>query len=146
MAESDFLDATGVKHQTGKADPASQKWADVMTSKYEELARVEPVFGQLRNCMDLAVVAALVVSHDLPGKAGASFASLMNADGVEAIALAAPKKVASRATLVRHRQWMVACGGVQINPWEIVQQSQQSDALAQARSKVSAPADQWWSN
>lgn len=146
MAENDFLDATGVKRQTGKADPATQKWADVMTSKYEELAQVEPVFGQLRNCMDLAVVAAIMVTHDLPAKAGATFASLMSAEGVEAIALDPPKRVASQATLVRKRNWIVACGGVQINPWSLVEQSRESDALAQVRSQTSVPAGQWWSN
>jgi hypothetical protein len=41
-----------------------------MTAKYEELSQKEAVFGQLRNCMDLAVIAALIVKERLPEKAG----------------------------------------------------------------------------
>ena len=34
----------------------AQKWADNMTAHYDELAVAEPVFGDLRNCMQLALV------------------------------------------------------------------------------------------
>ena len=38
-----------------------------------------PIFGQLRNCMELAIVAALIVKEDLPAKAGNSLPVLMDA-------------------------------------------------------------------
>jgi len=37
-----------------------------MTQHYPELALAEPVFGELRNCMELAVVGALArISHHM---------------------------------------------------------------------------------
>ena len=70
MTETDYFDANGIQHPTGKADAISQRWANMMTDRYEELARVDSVFGQLRSCMDLAVVAALMVKENLAEKAG----------------------------------------------------------------------------
>ena len=59
MTEEDFFTANGDREHTGKANPLAKKWADNMTAKYGELAVAEPIFGQLQNCMDLAVVGAL---------------------------------------------------------------------------------------
>ena len=52
---------------TAQASPLAQKWADNMTAKYEELATKEPIFAELRNCIDLAVVAALILKENLHG-------------------------------------------------------------------------------
>jgi len=148
MAENDFLDAAGVKHQTGRADPVSQKWADNMTRRYEDLAAADPVFGQLRNCMDLAIVAALLVRENLPQKAGIRLPILMDGDTLQTTQLNAPKQVPSQAALVRKgRNLMIACGGVQINAWEIVERTERSDTLTSVRSN-SAISDTaaWWSN
>ena len=61
MTEEDFITASGSIQHSGKASPAAQKWADIMTEKYPELAVADPIFGQLQNCMELAVVGALIV-------------------------------------------------------------------------------------
>src|SRR6185503_9334298 len=34
----------------------TKKWAEAMTARYEALAAKVPIFAELRNCMDLAVV------------------------------------------------------------------------------------------
>ena len=41
-----------------------------MTAHYDELSTKDVVFGQLRNCIDLAVVAALVAKERLNEKTG----------------------------------------------------------------------------
>ena len=148
MAENDFVDASGAKRATGKTDVVSQRWADMMTSKYEELSRAEPVFAELRNCMDLAVAAALIVTQKLPERAGADLSMLLNSDGYEPANLPVPKQVASKAALVhKSRAWVIMCGGVQINPWEIVARSEQKPALAELRGKTAlADGSAWWAN
>src|SRR5205085_12659256 len=62
--------ADGKREKTVKASPLAEKWADTMTEKYEELAAKDTIFGELRNCMDLAVVSALIAKHHLLEKAG----------------------------------------------------------------------------
>lgn len=148
MAENDFIATNGAKEQTGRADAISQRWADAFTARYDELSLVDPVFGQLRNCMDLAVVAALVVRHDLPQKAQANLPALMNNDGMETVQLPAPRQIASKAAVVnKGRKWVIAAGGVDINPWAIVEKSETSPAVAAVRSKAAFEnTDQWWAN
>ncbi len=147
MTETDFFDAAGVRQESRPADPVSQKWADTFTERYEELAQADPVFGQLRDCMDLAIVAAMVVGHGLTERAQVELPMLMGTAGVEALEYPAPKHVQSKATVAKKgRNWMIACGGVQINAWQMVADAESSDALASVR-KDAAIADQsgrWW--
>jgi hypothetical protein len=98
--------------------------------------------------MDLAIVGALIVGHELTAKADLSLPQLMGPGGMEPAQLNAPKQVASKASLVRGgRNWTIACGGVQINPWEIVYHGEVREELAALRSKISfADRSQWWSN
>ncbi len=146
MAETDFFDANGVRHPTGKADATSQRWAEKMTAAYDELAMADPVFGQLRNCMDLAVVGALIVRQNLPAKAGCPMPLLLGSDGVPTATLEAPKQVAPQATLVRMgRKTAIAAGGVQIDPWAVVERSQVSEAPKAVRAKsTSQDRTAWW--
>ncbi len=146
MTENDFIDAQGNRQGSGKSDPVSQKWADNMTRRYEDLAVADPAFGQLQNCMDLAVAATLIARKQLLVKAGCELPMLMA--GQASVRFHAPREVASRAAMMRKtRGWLVACGGVQINPWAIVETTEQSDSLAAVRRSATMSDDApWWSN
>ena len=146
LTESDFFDSAGVRHETGKSDALSQKWAANMTERYGELAAADPVFAQLQNCMDLAVVAALVVHKDLTARAECDLPMLIGE--YRTARFPAPKFVASNATVMKiRRASLIACGGVQVNPWAIVDNNQQSDAVAAIRDKLAVADDSsWWSN
>ncbi|MHB8902254.1 MAG: DUF1598 domain-containing protein [Thermoguttaceae bacterium] len=146
MTENDLFTTDGGRKQTGKSDPLSQKWAETMTACYADLSIAEPVFGQLQGCMDLAVAAALIVRKDLSGKAGCQLPMLFTEQSTAQIA--APRHVASRATYAQINQgWVIACGGVQVNPWAIVERSAVNADLAQLRRQTALAADgSWWSN
>jgi hypothetical protein len=119
-----------------------------MTARYEDLAQVEPVFGQLRNCMDLAIVAAIVARERLVEKAQTSLPMLLDSSGIQTANLPAPKQVASKAVVVnKGKKWIIACGGVQINPWAIVEKSESKASLGDIRAKATLASDTaWWSN
>ncbi len=147
MAENDFLAADGTRQQRGKADPVSQRWADMMTDRYGELAMADPIFGQLRNCMDLAVVSALIAKEGLAEKVNCELPMLLGAGNLPAAELNAPKQVDSKAALVnKGRNWMIAAGGVSINPWAIVENVETAEQLAEVRTKLTAgqPKNWWW--
>lgn len=146
MCENDYLDASGVRHQGGKADPASQRWADLMTQRYDELALADPIFGQLRNCMDLAVVAALIVQQSNAKKINCDLPMFTDEGNLRTAKLNAPKQVDSNASLVhKSRKWMIAAGGVSINPWEIIGQVEEKKQLAEVRAQTgAAKASTWW--
>ena len=146
MAESDFFNSQGTREKTVQADPFAQRWADTMTRRYDDLALAEPVFGQLRNCMDLAIVGALVAKENLTGKAGCSLPLLTDQGALKTLEFPAPKQIDSKASLVKKgRAWSIAAGGVEINPWAVVEKTEQSDKLAAVRTKADTNDDAaWW--
>jgi hypothetical protein len=147
MAENDFLDANGQPRPSGRSDPVTQRWADLMTSRYRDLAQADPVFAQLQGCMDLAVVSALIVKHRLMSKAGYEFAVLAGAtDGLSTLEIDAPKQVATNATLARKgKKTMIAAGGVQMNPWTLVDKAEKNTGVAKVYAKASgAQRTTWW--
>jgi hypothetical protein len=149
MTEEDFLTSANVREHTGKASAMAQKWANNMTAKYDELAVAEPIFGDLRNCMELAVVGALLVKENLPGKAGYSMPLLMSSSALATGEYPAPKQVDSKASFIRKGgNWVFSVsGGVAIQSWAIAAGSQESDAPAAVRSKAVPAADgNWCSN
>ncbi|HUY88065.1 MAG TPA: DUF1598 domain-containing protein [Pirellulales bacterium] len=149
MSEDDFVDAQGNRTQTGKASPLAQKWADLMTAKYDELSVKEPIFGELRNCMDLAVVAALIDKENLAAKAGLNMGRLLNADDLPIEEFLTPKQIDTKASFIETRDNYIisASGGVAINSWGAADHKETSDKLAPVRAAAAeSRAKSWWWN
>jgi hypothetical protein len=149
MTEEDFLTAAGNIEHTGKANPIAQRWADLMTKHYDELAVAEPVFGELQNCIDLAVVAALIVKERLPEKAGCNLPAMLGPKGSKTGELPVPTTVESQASVLRKgRGWVIsASGGVLVNSWGIASNAQRSDEVGPVRAsaaKKPKTATWWW--
>jgi hypothetical protein len=147
MTENDYLDANGVARPSGRSDPVTQRWADLMTSRYDDLARADPVFAQLQGCMDLAVASALIARQRLADKAGYEFPILTGAaEGLPTLQLDAPKHVATSASLTKKgKKLMIAAGGVQINPWTVVDKPEKSGDVATVYGKASGvERKNWW--
>ena len=163
MTESDFVEGGKVK-RSGKANPVAQQWADAFTAKYPALSAKDPVFGELRNLMDLCVVAALLHREDWPGRLELSLSGLMGTDaagsgddsgreggGLTLTEYHAPKQVASQCSVTKSgRDYIItASGGVDVDAWSTVENMQTDSALDTLRTKQ-APANEqsekafWW--
>ena len=142
--EQDFLDESGQKQHSGKADPTAQKWADAFTEKFDELAREDSSFGQLRNVMDLAVVGALVAKERLAERASFQAPNLMNDQPLDEYP--APRSVPSQASFVKAgRGWVVSVsGGVQIFPWQVADRTEVSENLASTHGEKPAGKSWYW--
>ena len=116
LTEQDAVQASGARTQTGKTEPAAQEWADTFTARFEELAREDSTFGQLRNIMDLAIVGALVAKERLADRAGLAIPRLMGDEMLPRYN--APRHVASQASFVKKRGGGVIStkDGVQMEP------------------------------
>jgi hypothetical protein len=147
MTEEEFLDAGGGRQRLGKASPLAQKWADLMTKHYGELAVAEPVFGELRNCMELAVVGAIVARIRAEEPAIYDMPLLMDAAQVETQRLPVASQVDSKASLLKKgRNWVIsASGGVAIRSWEFVEKAETSEQAAAGRVTAAPPAAAAWS-
>jgi hypothetical protein len=150
MTEDEFVDySNGKATGTGKTSPAAQKWCEQFTSKYDELAAKEAVFGDLRNIMDMCVVAALVKKEGLQAKAQCELPELTSAKGKVVLeSLPAPKKVATQSSaLKRGTNWIItASGGVAIDSWQAADKTEMSPAAAAVRAKAKAAGDNLWWN
>lgn len=146
LTDETVFAAGGNKTAVGVSSPAAQRWADMMTSKYDALAAREPVFAELRNLMDLAVVGALIVREDLAARAGFAMPLLLDVKALPTDELEAVKKTDSVASLLKKgSNWIIsASGGVQIQPYAPLQKLQLDPKLAQTKPQHPAPNRWWW--
>lgn len=149
LTEDGMILASGERRGVVRTNATAQRWADLMTEKYDELAVAEPIFGQLRNCMELAIVGALIVKERLADRAGYSMPLLLDGATLTTDVYPAPSQIATKASLVRKgRTWMIsASGGVALHSWGIVDRVEKTDALAAVKAEVAGNKnDAWWWN
>ena len=143
LTETDHFTAEGERIETGKASPLAQKWADNFTKNFEELANHDSAFGQLRNVIDLAVVAALLEKNSLVSLAGMNLDVLLAEEPAE---FNIPRTVATKATFVKRGRDIIvsASGGVQALPWLVADNIEESATAADGREKGKPAGDNWW--
>ena len=149
LTEEDFFLSSGAREHTGKANPTAQHWANLMTAKYDQLAVADPIFGQLRNCMELAIVAALLTKENLPQRAEADLSTLLDSGRLEVDHFSPPQQVDSQASMLQKgSNWIIsASGGVKISPWAAAEKTEESEALVTPHVKAApTPAGNWWWN
>lgn len=143
MTETDLHEGGRIVRGAGKASPVYSQWADKMTENYEQLAAVEPIFGQLRNCMDAAIVAAIIAENGLLGKIDNPLDSLTSPNGYEPVQLNTPKNVPSTAVMAKKgNQYMTVTGGVSIDMWKIAKDAKVSKTLSGEGKEVAGK--DWW--
>lgn len=151
MSEDELVAADGTVQGTGRADPVAKQWADLLTAHYTVLAKKDPTLAQLRNLMDLCVVAALIQHEDLVGLAGGpGFPLLSRPDSTIVFGgLPAPKSIEPQCSFLKiGRNYVItASGGVQIESWDVVAHSVVAPQLTTTRSTGAAPdGSTWWWN
>ena len=150
LTEDEFISTEGEVTQTGKENPIAREWADKMTEKYAELCEREPVFGELRNIMDMCVVAAVIEKEGLREKAGCDLPLLTASDSDLTVGRwNVPKTI---ATQVSHRRigrehLITASGGVQIGSWQVASRAETDAQVAALRDKAKGESsERWWWN
>jgi hypothetical protein len=151
MTEQDQFGTDGAMKQTGRKDKTAQKWADLMTDRFDALAEKQSIFGDLRNIMDLSVVATLIVEESLDQTANCDLTIMMGGDvQIPIPSYEVPKAIDPHCSFVHGQAgWVVtASGGVEVIPFEVVQQQELDEKLAKVRDKAgeNASTDSWWWN
>jgi len=149
MTEDDFVEGGKVK-RSGKSSPIAQQWADALTAKYAALSVKDPVFGELRNVMDLCVIAALIQREDLLGQVNLQLPNIMSEkDGMELERFNAPKQVSTQCSVTKSgRDYIItASGGVDVDSWSVVENAKADPSVGQIRTKAaSKDGKAWWWN
>ncbi|MCA9131953.1 MAG: DUF1598 domain-containing protein [Planctomycetales bacterium] len=152
MTEDEFVDANGARRASGQTSKLAQRWADIFTQKFDELCSHDAAFGDLRNVMDLNIVATVISGHELEKAVDCDLGLLKGENGrLPTPSWTTPKTISPECSFVRGRAgWTVsASGGVDINPWKVVSQQSQADEsvqLVRSRAQESRAAAKWWWN
>jgi len=153
-SENERLTAEGGRIHTGQSDELTSKFARSFTENFQALCDKYPIYGELRNVCDVALVASLVREEDLAGKVGWHMTCVGNPAAYRVELGPAPKTVQSVANYrVVNQKTIIAgvSGGVRVDPHRLVtQQAVQVDGgqrLSGQRSAVVRPGlanDAWW--
>lgn len=149
LTESDLAADDGIQRGAGRADKAAEKWCAAMTTHYDDLVVKHPVFAELVNCVDLAVVAALIKGRQLDTRAGLDLAPLLDEATVPLPKYEVPETVPTVASgLKKGTTWVLsASGGVQFQPWQFAANAQAAADLAEQRTAALASRPKtgvWW--
>jgi hypothetical protein len=149
MTEDELIVNGGKRVETGKSSPAAQKWADLMTQQYDALSAKDAVFGELRNVMDMCVVAAVIRKEHLAEKAGLNMPVLTDASrGLQVEIWNAPKIIPTEVSFVQGRDSVIisASGGVALESWAVADSKEIVAEVAQTRQKAARGEHKslWW--
>ncbi|MCR5359404.1 MAG: DUF1598 domain-containing protein [Thermoguttaceae bacterium] len=147
LTEREHFAADGSRRAGGKKDVQAARWAANMSKRYDEVAAAVPVFAEAKNCMELALCAAVIYAKHLPEKSGLSLADLTDEAVFPASPLPAPAKVPgfSLSRQIGGKAAVSVTGGISINPWEAVQNGTALDAELDAVSLAFA-GEKWYAN
>ncbi len=148
QTEDELVDGDGKVTGTGRSSGLAAKWAKTMTDSYDELSQHDLVFGDLRNVMDLCVIAAVIEKEGLKDAAGFSAPLLTSPSSELAIGKwNAPKTVDTQCSFLKSgRSYIItASGGVDIDSWKVASTAQVSNTLATQHAAIK-PAKHWWWN
>jgi hypothetical protein len=151
LTEDSFFNEKGqAMENVGKVNKFAKKWADTMTERYEELSKADSVFRDLRNLMDLSVIAAIIARENILEEVGLEIPTITGKDSFVSIpSLNVPKTVPTQCSFVHlSRSWLVtASGGVQVDSWGVAAKTEQVDSISKARQiAMNKTVDRWWWN
>lgn len=149
LTEDEFIAEDGAVKGTGKANPVAAKWAKAMTDQYDDLSKKDAIFGELRNVMDMCVIATLIHKEGLLEKANLQLPNLLGSDStVTYEAYAAPKHVPTQSSFLKvGRDYIItASGGVEITSWEVASNTKVEPAIKDLYNRRSAPTENWYAN
>ena len=153
VGEDEVVGPNGQRMAQGKSGRSSQMFTHGFTQKYAELARRKPIYAQLRNLIDMAVVAAHIQREDFYGKAGWNMEVLGNEELFPVEVYKAPVEVDTVVTSVMKGGRLVTPvgGGVRIEAPIALESSNllsDDDGRVQKAREAIKPdglkADQWW--
>ena len=155
LSENELLSEQGERIHTGKSDELNSAFARSFTQHFEQLAAKYPIYAELQNIFDLALVAAIIKSEDLAGRVDWHMMHFGNPEKYQIELGIAPSKV---DTVINHRivdrKHVIAgvSGGVAVDAsrWIKTPDAVQPDSygLLKVERQNSVPAqleaDDWW--
>lgn len=154
LSENEMLTERGMRVHTGKSDELNEQFAHSFTKQFEALAAKYPIYAELQNVFDLALVSAVIVAEDLPGQVGWHLTHFGDPQRYQVERGPAPADVETviNHRLIRQKHILAGVsGGVSVDPSKYVQRPaiQVDDYGALQAEHVGSvpkdlPQDAWW--
>lgn len=157
LSENELLTAEGQRVHTGESEPLNRQFAQSFTEHFPELCKKYPVYADLRNICDLALVGALIRSEDLSGQAGWHLTCFGSPEQYQVALGPAPKEVETVANyrVIRSGNQIHTLagvsGGVRVDPAGLVSagaiEVDRYGVLGGQRAAAGPrelPPDAWW--
>ncbi len=149
LSENELLAARGERVHTNQSEELNQRFANSFTVEFTQISSKYPLYGELENLFDLALVLAIIEREQLLERAGWQPALLKDSAGLPLPALRIPGEV---QTVVNHRminrRQIIAgiSGGVWVDSRRTLNLESADTGPLQSVSlrKQPAPADLWW--
>lgn len=153
QSENQFLTTEGKHVPTGQSEPTNRAFADNFTANYDKLAARDPVFADMQNIFDLALVSALIQHEKLDGKAGWDLGVFTPRGDYATARYAVPKEIDS---VVNHRVYngrdivVQVAGGVRgdfmsvVKDAKLTPESPRLGSIANTAKAPELPAGRWW--
>lgn len=140
----------GSRMGADRSDKASKLFTQAFTRMYDEIAARSPVYAQLRNVIDLAVVAAWMQEHDAYGRTGWTATSFRDEKTcpIETWPVASEAETAIHAVWRGNRLLTPIGGGVTLVPRMALDEPNllhdEKGAVKAAQAAVKLPAEGWY--
>ena len=152
IGEDERVRADGSRDSSLRSNPASKAFTTDFTKKYSAIAATNPIYAQLRNLIDMSIVAAYMQDRHFYDQADWDLGVLGDESKFAVEVLPAPRQVetAINAFMKGSRLVTPIGGGVAIEARKaITEESIRKDdgTIQTQRSKISLkdiPASQWW--
>ncbi len=122
LSQEEMSDAQGNRSAAATTRLSTQAFAKQFTEKYPELADRSPIFAELQNLIDLAVLAALIQKERLDHKVDWKMTTLLDEQRFLVPTYPTPKQVPSLVNYKRAGSNIVGLvgGGVTIRPQQVL--------------------------
>ena len=144
LSENEFIAARGQRVHTNQSEPLNKRFANSFTAEFEQIAAKYPLYGELKNVFDLALVLALIERENLLERSGWQASLFDDPVRLPLPRMAVPTEV---ETVVNHRvvkrRHIIAgiSGGVWIDAQKMVTVESSPELTATASEGA---GERWW--
>ncbi len=143
LAQQELILDNGQRVNADRSQPSTEAFARQFTAHFEELTAARPIFADLKNQFDLAVVAALLRRETLFERQGIAWEVSPEVQARLSPACRTPRFVESGANIRRVNRGTIVgvVGGVEISPAEVLGREQRTPASARSGARPATSPD-----
>jgi hypothetical protein len=154
LSQEEYTDHKGERTPAASTRVSTQQFAKGFTDRFPEIAEAVPVFAELQNLFDLAVLAALIKKERLDERVNWEKSLFLDPEGIPVPTGPPPKQVAAVFNYKKARRGIMIAllgGGVLIHPSQVVENTEfqvnpaaRLDGIRDLAVSGAGGGEAWW--